>query len=400
MSKLINELITILSATNQLLEVEQRQSEFKLKTAAMYDGSNLAIATKLRTEALAHQERAEEYYKTISLISDRIYGEKEIINLKITDKDGNTLSKDAKTEVSPLIKDENIAKVVEELKGKSLEYPEDEANVAIYHAFNDEADKEKGMESAIRKAEYFFGDLIEARCKEDKKLMKAKIASNPENEEIINTAKATFKLRKAKHTRLIAKDKIRKGQLEYVKSCREEVKNAADASKVIVIKSPQDIINTKYWIDGKFNYRVFDGGSDEKTEDLLKLEVIHKHLIGKRDEAVALVRAYYKDLGWDTLKAQEFVYALLNQENPHTHTKEAAKGFVVAGLSKQKGLTGKKAKDAYKKGIDQAKKMLKAWLRTDEIDGDNNPVYMVTEKKLNEMLDEVIADAKASFNAA
>ncbi len=122
------------------------------------------------------------------------------------------------------------------------------------------------------------------------------------------------------------------------------------------VTSPEQIQKIQFVKDKKFNMAILFGDNEgktaEETEDRIKLLAIHEFTKGNRKMALQVLKGYYESKNWDDVKAEEFLFALMNKE-PH---KELNK--VVFGILK---FHNEKSGDA-RKGIKMCRNIVGAYL--------------------------------------
>ena len=395
----------LLTTYMDMVEFEQKQYDRAIKKAnEAKSNQDFKLSSELEAVAFNHEKKVKLFYMMYEKLTDKLVNSDSTSTtpVVITNEKGEEITKPAKEEVTPDIKNENIKKAAEEIKTKTgeeaIEYEENEKKRAVYLA------KDKGgIEEAIEKAEYFFPEKKESIFARHSENAEEEIKNKDlkEGDETIKRLRESAELKAASEFRTFVKQLVREGQIVHIKALKvEAIEDVGEnaTKRNLTINEPSAIHKIMYWKDNKFNYQVFDGeGTSE--EDLIKIQAVHLHSINKHDEAVALLRVYYKDKYWDDAKAEQFLYALLNEENPHTEARAVAEGFIrkdKAKLAKNPKTANRKPKD----GISQAKRWLIAWFRTEEKDDKGKLKLAISEKKLNNILNTAIENVEKEFSAA
>jgi len=135
-----------------------------------------------------------------------------------------------------------------------------------------------------------------------------------------------------------------------------EAEVGVDRNTIDPVTSPKDIQKIQFVKDKKFNMAILFGNNKnstpKETEDRIKLLAIHEHTRGNKQKAIQILKGFYSNKKWDDIKAEEFLYALMEKE-PH---KELNK--VIHGVLKfHKDNSGDP-----KKGIKMARNIVGAYL--------------------------------------
>ena len=186
------------------------------------------------------------------------------------------------------------------------------------------------------------------------------------------------------------------GEKMHIDALREEVRNEKSPKRNLKIKTVDEISKISYWKDGKFNHVVFD--SEKNTEDLIKATAIQLHVIGQTDTAIGILKEYYSEIGWDTIKARHFLFELMKEGEPYAELHTTVATYILEAMDQSSTIKDKKKADrVLNKGIEKGMNFIRAYFRTDAKDDKDQWVYAIDEKRMMKHLETAKEQAEAEY---
>lgn len=389
--------LSIISEIRENIKLENELRSIALLRAAEAKGKEVISA--LKTTALNHAIEADKLYKTLVTLRNEmltvvIGGEATTSKPKIIAV-MKAMGPDLPIEEITTVKEDSTSFLADEIR-------DIEALRNVYLAYDIPESEEVKMERAIAKTGFYFGDRLDAIEARETESHETRLLENtPEDGELSDEIKQKYsdmlENRIQKGIRTLVKELIRKGQAAYMQLLKEDLLAKHSPERKVKALSIAEINTIKYWVDDMFNYDIFKG---ETSLDVEKLKAIHLHNIGKKDEAVAIIRGAFAEENWTNVQAEQFLFACMNKQAPNEEIRNLAISYIQEGMDKVKDGNKKKKDAEYRKGIKSAKNLLKAWFRTPFKEKDGSWKLSITDTKLNKILDECIVSIKATDEKA
>ena len=287
----------------QLIRYEREEAQRK-RDMLIRAGSNFKAApsqAEIERAGHEHDMQADAYAMVLRSITSRklrnSVGRDVAKRLNLIDEDEQPIpTPSEKAPVQPKIENPEMQREAEKMITVS------EIDESIYEAAAAAQEKsgDEHWETARNKVRHFYAGT------ED-------LPENPTIRDVDNYIKKILKK---------VRD-VKKAELE------EEI--GLERETIDPITNPEEIQKVQFVKDKKFNMSVLLGGNKGKTaketEDRIKLIAIHEFTKGNRKRAIQILKDYYHKKNWTDIKAEEFLFALMNKE-PHKELNKVIYGVL------------------------------------------------------------------------